>query len=73
MEAAGILRPQLIMQEDPHRVEPVEPGPAQFGIDAPRVVGAGLKHLELIDRIGGDEVGADGPTLRLIPTVGAVR
>ena len=50
----------------------MKPGPAQFGIDAPGVVGAGLKHLELIDGVGGDEVGADGPTLGLIPIVRTV-
>ena len=48
-EAAVILGPELIMEKDPHTVEPVKPCPAQLGIDAPRVEGGGLKHLELID------------------------
>lgn len=72
LEATRILGPQLIMQEDPHGVESVKSGPAQFGIDAPWVVGAGLKHLQLIDGGGGDEVGANGPALRLIPGVGTI-
>src|SRR5581483_4219070 len=72
LEASGILRPELIVQEDPHCVESVVAGPAQFGVDATRVVGAGLEHLELIDRGRGGEVGADWPTLRLIPRVGAI-
>jgi hypothetical protein len=49
LEAALILGPQLIVQEDPHSVEPVKPGQAQLAVDAPGVVSARLKHLELID------------------------
>lgn len=60
------------MQEYPHRVELVLLGPAEFDIDAVRVEGVGLKHLELVDGVRGDVVGADGPGLRLIPTVGSV-
>jgi hypothetical protein len=51
LEARGIMRPELIVQENPHRVEPVQPGPAELGIDAPRVEGVGLKHLELVDGV----------------------
>ena len=51
LEAAVILGPELIMEKDPHTVEPVQPGPAELGIDAPGVVGVGLKHLELIDGV----------------------
>ena len=72
LEAAGILSPQLVVQEDADRVQSVQPGPTQFGVDAPRVVGARLEHLELIDRGGGDEVRADRPALGLVPTVGTV-
>ena len=46
-----VLGPQLIVQEDPHCVEPVRPGHAQLGVDAPGVVGARLEHLELIDGV----------------------
>jgi len=73
LEAARILSPQLIVQKDSDRVEPMEPGPAQFHVDAPGIVGTRLKHLELIDGVGGGEVCADGPTLRSVPTVGPVR
>jgi hypothetical protein len=51
LEASGILGPQLIVEEDPHAVEPVRPGPAELGIDAPGVIRARLKHLKLIDGV----------------------
>ena len=69
----GSPDPQLVVQEHPDRVQFVQSGPTQFGVDAPRVVGARLKHLELVDRRGGDEFRADRPTLRLIPPVGSIR
>jgi hypothetical protein len=37
------------VQEDPHGVEPERPRHAQLVIDAAGVIGARLKHLELID------------------------
>jgi hypothetical protein len=49
LEASRVLGPELIMEENPHAVESGRPGPAQLGIDAPRVEGGRLKHLELID------------------------
>ena len=72
LEAARILSPQLVVQEDPHSIESMCTGPTEFGIDAARVVRARLKHLELVDRRGGDEVRADGPALGLIPAVGPI-
>lgn len=72
LKSPRILRPELIVEKDAHRVQAVEPGPAQFGVDAPWVVAAGLEHLELIDGVGRNEVGTDGPTLRLVPTIGTV-
>lgn len=35
LEASPVLGPELIVQEDPHSVEPVHLGPAEFGVDAP--------------------------------------
>src|SRR3984957_11316700 len=72
LEAAGILSPQLVVQENPYRVQSVQSGPTQFGVDAPRVVGAGLEHLEVVDRGGGDEGRTDRPPLGLVPTFGTV-
>ncbi|BDB45626.1 hypothetical protein IWGMT90018_60720 [Mycobacterium kiyosense] len=72
LEALPVLSPQLVVQEHPHRVEPVEARSAQLAVDAGGIVGAGLKHLELIDRRRGRVVAPDEPTLRLIPVVGTV-
>ena len=51
LESSVILGPELIVQEDPHRVEPGGAGPAQLGVDALGVEGVGLKHLQLIDGV----------------------
>src|SRR6202140_5974471 len=72
LKALAILGPQLIVKEDPHSVDPEEPSHAQLPIDAPGIISARLKHLELIYRVCSDVVRADQPTLRLIPAVGAV-
>jgi hypothetical protein len=69
-EAAVILGPKLIMEKDSHSVEPVQPGPAELGIDAPGVKGVGLKHLELIDGVRGDVVRADEPSAMPEPAMG---
>src|SRR6476620_11911144 len=71
-EAGAILGPQLIVKEHPHGVEPDQPARAQLAVDASRVVGSRLPHLELIDGVRRDVVRADEPALRLIPPVGAV-
>ena len=51
LEALAVLRPQLIVEEDPHSVEPEQPSHAQLAIDAPGIISARLKHLELIDGV----------------------
>ena len=71
LESLAVLGPQLIVQEYPHRVESMKAGHAQLVIDASRVVGAGLKHFELIDGRRGGVVDAHQPALRLVPVVGA--
>ena len=71
-ETLPVLDPEQIVEEYPHGVEPEPPGHAQLGIDAPRIVGVGLKHLELIDRVRRDVVRADQSMLRPVPTVGTV-
>jgi hypothetical protein len=73
LETARILRVQLVVQEDPHGIESVQTSPTEFGVDAARVIGAWLEHLQLVDRSGGDEVGADRPALGLVPTVSSIR
>jgi hypothetical protein len=72
LKALTILGPQQIVKEDPHSVEPEEPSHAQLAIDAPGIISARLKHLELIYRVCSDVVRADQPPLCLIPAVGAV-
>ena len=51
VKAAAVLGPQLIVEENPHHIEPVQPRPAELGVDALRVEGVGLKHLELVDGV----------------------
>jgi hypothetical protein len=51
LKALAILGPQLIVEEDPHSVEPEQPSHAQLTIDAPGVISSRLKHLELIDGV----------------------
>jgi hypothetical protein len=51
LKALAILGPQLIVEEDPHSVEPEQPSHAQLAIDARGVISARLKHLELIDGV----------------------
>ena len=71
-EALAILGPEQIVEKHPHGVEADLPSHAQLAIDAAGLIGARLKHLELIDGVRGDVVRADEPTLRLIPGVGAI-
>ena len=73
LEPAGVLCPQLIVQEHPHGVETGGSGPAQLDMDAQRVERVRLKHLQLVDGGRGDVVGADEPALRSIPLVRALR
>ena len=40
LEATRILSPELVVQEDSHRIESMQTGPTEFGVDAARVVGA---------------------------------
>jgi hypothetical protein len=72
LEAAMIGCPELIMKEHPCGVVTVELGPAQLGIDAPRVEGVGLEHLELVDGVRWNVVCSNEPALRLVPTIGAL-
>jgi hypothetical protein len=51
MKAALIGRPELIMEKNTSGVVAVELRPAELGIDAPRVEGVGLEHLELVDGV----------------------
>ena len=73
LKAHTALRPQLVMQEDPYRVEPGQPGDAQLAVDLLQVIGVRLEHLQLIARVRRNEVGADQPTLLGVPAVRPLR
>ncbi len=69
-EALGILLPELVLQEDAHGVHADALGHAELFVVQTRVEGGCLKHLELVDGVGRDVVGANEPGLLLIPGVG---
>ncbi len=71
-EALGVLLPELILQEDAHGVHADGFGEGQLLVVELRVEGGGLKHLELVDGVGGDEVRAYEPGLLCVPGVGGL-
>ena len=71
-EPGPVGGPQLIVKKHPHGVHTNSLGHAELAIDATRIVGASLKHLELVHGGRGDIVRAEQPSLRCIPGVGAV-
>ena len=73
LKALPILNPQLIVKEHPHRVEPDQSSHPKLLVDEARVVRAGLEHLQLVDGVRRDEVGADEPILTPVPPVCAIR
>ncbi len=70
VEAFGVLLPELVLQEDAHGVHADGFAEAEFVVVERGVEGGGLEHLELVDGVGGDEVGADEPGLLCVPGVG---
>jgi hypothetical protein len=52
-EPLRVLRPELVVQEHPHRVHPDALRQRQFPVDPRRVPGRRLPHLQLVDRRGG--------------------
>ena len=68
-EAFRILFPQLILQEDPHRVHADTLAQCQFLIVERRVERRLLEHLQLVDGIGRDIICPDQPWLLGIPGV----
>src|SRR5215469_7365631 len=68
-ETGGILLPEQIMQEHPHGIHAKAFGPAEFFLDLIWVKGAGLPHLQLVDRGLRDVVTADKPRLTSVPIV----
>ncbi len=68
-EAFGILLPELVLKEDAHGVHADGFGEAQLAVVDGGVEGRSLKHLELVDGIGGNVVRADEPGLAAIPGV----
>jgi len=57
------------MQEDSHRVHANGLSPAQFFVDFLRIKGVGLPHLQLINRVGGNEIAAYEPRLLRVPLI----
>lgn len=71
-ESFGILLPELVLQEDAHGVHADGLGKAEFTVIDCRVEGGGLKHLELVDGVGGNIIGSNEPGLAGVPGVGGV-
>jgi hypothetical protein len=71
-ETGLVGSPQLVVKKHPNRVESDLLGHAKLGVDAVRIVGTRLEHLDLVHSGRGDVVGADQPALSRVPGVGAV-
>jgi hypothetical protein len=69
LEAFGILLPELVLQEDAHGIHADTLRHAEFFVVELRIPGCGLKHLQLIDGVGGDVVGSHQPRLLGVPLV----
>ena len=66
-EALRILLVGEVVQEHAHRIHADVRRPSQLEIDAGRIEGIGLPHLELVDCGGGHVIGADEEALTGIP------
>src|SRR5215469_17820061 len=71
-EALGILLVELVLQEDAHGIHADGLGQAKLTVINSWIEGCGLKHLELVDGVGGDVVSADEPGLASVPGVSRV-
>jgi hypothetical protein len=69
-ESFGVLLPELVLQEDAHGVHPDGFSQPQLAIVDCGVEGGSLKHLELVNSVGGNVVGAYEPGLTRIPGIG---
>ena len=71
LEAGRILAPELVLEEDAGGVHADGLGEAKLFVVQGGVEGGGLEHLELVDGVRRDVVGADEPGLPGVPLVGA--
>jgi hypothetical protein len=71
-ETFRVLCVELVLQEDPHCVHPDRLSQAKLAVVDGWVERGCLKHLQLIDRVGGHVIGADKPGLTGVPGVGRV-
>ena len=70
LESVGVLLPQQVVEENAHGIHADRLRPAELLVDLLGIEGCGLPHLQLVDRVVGNEVAAHQPRLLLIPRVG---
>ena len=73
LEPGRILLPGEVVEEHAHRVHPELLGPAELAVDRGGIEGFGLPHLKLVDRIGGNVIGAREPGLVRVPVLRLLR
>ena len=69
LESDGILLPQQVMEENPHRVHPQTLRPTKLFVDLGGVETLRLPHFQLVDRVFRNVVAADQPRLPVIPSL----
>ena len=62
----------MVLQEHPDRLHAAAFGHSVLVVIERGIPGGGLKHFELVDGVGGNEVGADEPGLLRVPGVGVL-
>ena len=71
-EAGAVLLPEKVMEEDAEGVHAGGFGEGELSVVEGGVPGGGLEHLQLVNGVGGDVVGAQEPGLPGVPGVGLV-